>query len=118
MVERRRATICRAAGEAKIIPFCGAIRYLQPPAGMAGRNPGRVLRPIDVILLLPVIAPVTVAILLGLLGWFVAWLVVVGTLVAVNLFADAARALRNCDCNPPRCARSERLSGRAVGTDG
>ena len=49
---------------------------------------GRTIRPIDVVLLLPLIVPLVVAILLGLLGWLVAWLATVGAMVASLMCGD------------------------------
>ena len=83
--------------ESRIIPFRGAApsRPHKAPAAFA---PGaalqtRTLRPVDVLLLLPIIAPVAVMILLGLLGWFICWLAIVGLLVAAIVIADVVRAV-------------------------
>ncbi|MGH6770663.1 MAG: hypothetical protein ACRECO_16765 [Xanthobacteraceae bacterium] len=84
--------------EGQVIPFRHARNVLSPRAAVAtaeaGGSRARTLRPIDVLLLLPIIAPLVAAILLGLLGWFVAWLAVVAALVMVIVFADLVRAVQ------------------------
>ena len=57
------------------------------------RTGTRTLRPIDVLLLSPILIPVTVIVLLLLLAWFVLWLATVGSLVTVNLIGDLTSAL-------------------------
>jgi hypothetical protein len=77
--------------EAQIIPFARPPRQEGTPIVAPVRN--RTIRPIDVVLLLPLIAPAVAAILLGLLGWFVAWLAIVAALVTAIICGDLARAL-------------------------
>jgi hypothetical protein len=79
--------------EAQIIPLGRSYRRL-PVSAPGGVRVGRVIRPIDVVMLLPLIVPLVAAILLGLLGWFVAWLAIVGMLVAAIVFGDLMRSLR------------------------
>jgi hypothetical protein len=76
----------------QVIPFERSFRRLQAET-VGTRVPGRVIRPRDVVMLLPLIVPLIAAILLGLLGWFVAWLAIVGTLVAAYVFSDLMRGL-------------------------
>jgi hypothetical protein len=85
--------------EARIIPFGRGFRQLRSTP-VSARVRGRVIRPIDVLILLPLIIPLVAAILLGLLGWFVAWLVTVTTLVAAIVFRDLMRRL--VTSHPPR----------------
>jgi len=49
------------------------------------------IRPFGILLLSPLIIAVTVAILLGLLGIFVAWLLIVTVLVSAIVLSDLAR---------------------------
>src|SRR5262245_25111519 len=77
--------------EAQIIPFARPPRHEDAPIVAPVRK--RTIRPIDVVLLLPLIAPAVTAILLGLLGWFVAWLAIVAALVTAIICGDLARAL-------------------------
>jgi hypothetical protein len=79
--------------ETPVIPFGRSYRR-RPQKQGAAYDGGRVIRPLDVVILLPFIVPVVAAILLGLLSWFVAWLMIVGTLVAAIVVADLARRLR------------------------
>jgi hypothetical protein len=80
----------------RIIPFRGLqsprLHHL-PTAVVPVVARARTLRPVDILMLLPIIAPLVVAILLGLLGWFVAWLVTVGLLVTAIVVADLMRAV-------------------------
>ena len=62
-------------------------------AAVLFRTGTRTLRPIDVLLLSPILIPVTVIVLLLLLAWFVLWLATVGSLVTVNLIGDLTSAL-------------------------
>jgi hypothetical protein len=84
--------------EGRVISFRETRQYRQSRgaavAAVGGSVRARSLRPVDVVLLLPIIAPVVAAILLGLLGWFVAWLAIVGLPVASIVFADIARAIQ------------------------
>ena len=45
------------------------------------------------LLLSPILVPVTLAVLLLLLAWFVLWLATVGSLVTVNLIRDLSCAV-------------------------
>lgn len=76
--------------EAQIIPLTRRPRDGGTPSAPAG---ARTIRPVDVLLLLPLIAPLVGAILLGLLGWFVAWLAIVAALVTAIVCGDLARWL-------------------------
>jgi hypothetical protein len=81
---------------ARVIP----LRLIAPigpvDAGILFRTGTRTLRPVDVLLLSPILIPVTVIVLLLLLAWFVLWLATVGTLVTVNLIADGSYAAFWC----------------------
>jgi hypothetical protein len=98
MVERRKQTGERHGVEGRVIPFRHANGSVRPIEVLAEVTPRRArtrtLRPVDIVFLLPIIAPVAAAILLGLLGWFVAWLAVVGMLVTAIVFTDLARAVQ------------------------
>jgi hypothetical protein len=109
-VERARTGNKRPV-ENSVIPFRGADpSRLHPEARGCGPNPvrkGRTLRPVDVLLLLPVIAPITGAILLSLLGWFVCWLAIVALLVTAIVLAVFARAIL-WRVNPPAIGTGRR----------
>jgi hypothetical protein len=96
-VERHAPRREKRPFQATIIPFRGAetLRLHEAPAAFAPAAvlQTRTLRPVDVLLLLPIIAPVTVMVLLALLGWFVCWLAIVGLLVAAIVVADIVRAV-------------------------
>ncbi|HZO44887.1 MAG TPA: hypothetical protein VFB68_03290 [Xanthobacteraceae bacterium] len=62
-------------------------------AAVLFRTGTRTIRPIEAVLLSPILVPLTVVVLLLLLGWFVCWLAAVGFLVTVNLISDATRAI-------------------------
>ena len=81
--------------EARIIPFrlIGQATMRSAEAAVLFRTGTRTLRPIDVMLLSPILIPVTVIVLLLLLAWFVLWLATVGSLVTVNLIGDMSRAI-------------------------
>jgi len=81
-------------------------------AGILFRTGTRTLRPIEVMLLSPILIPVTVIVLLLLLAWFVLWLATVGTLVTANLIGDISRAAL-CSGGLLR-----RLDRRAIGYQG
>ncbi len=57
------------------------------------RTGTRTLRPIDVLLLSPILIPFTAIVLVLLLTWFVLWLATVSLLVALNLIGDAGHAV-------------------------
>jgi hypothetical protein len=65
-------------------------------AGILFRTGTRTLRPVDVLLLSPILIPLTVVVLLLLLAWFVLWLATVGTLVTANLVSDVSCAAFWC----------------------
>jgi hypothetical protein len=98
MVTRQTRAVKPQRDEGQVIPFRRSGNLLQSGELLvAAGTPharSRTLRPTDAILLLPIIAPITAAILLGLLGWFVAWLAIVGTLVTAIVVADLARAIQ------------------------
>lgn len=102
---------------AQIIPLrvVGRVTAIGPAdAGSLFRTGTRTLRPIDVMLLAPILVPVAVIVLLLLLAWFVLWLATVGTLVTVNLIIDISRAV--LWCVPGALLRS--LDRRAIGYQG
>jgi hypothetical protein len=82
-----------AAGDvAQVIPFARSYRRLQAsPQDRIGV--GWTIRPVNVVMLLPLIVPLVMTILLGLLGWLLAWLAVVGALVAAIICGDLLRGL-------------------------
>jgi hypothetical protein len=89
---------------AQIIPLHRSPRPCATPATPAART----LRPPEVVLLLPIILPLAAAILLLLLGWFVAWLTIVALLAIALVAADLSRlALR-------RMQAAERLLDRGT----
>jgi hypothetical protein len=81
--------------EARIIPFRLISRATLHSAEAAKlfRTSTRTIRPIEALLLSPILIPLTVVVLLLLLAWFVCWLAAVGFLVTVNLISDATRAV-------------------------
>lgn len=107
-----RDTTEASTRSARVIP----LRLIAPigpvDAGILFRTGTRTLRPIDVVLLSPILVPTTVVVLLLLLAWFVLWLTTVGTLVTVNLISDVS-------CAAIWCLRSGRCLGRrAIGFSG
>jgi hypothetical protein len=76
--------------EARIIPFrlIGQATLRSAEAAVLFRTGTRTIRPIEALLLSPVLIPLTVVVLLLLLAWFVLWLAAVGSLVTVNLVRD------------------------------
>jgi len=80
---------------ARIIPLrmIGQATMRSAEAAELFRTGTRTLRPIDVLLLSPILVPVTVVVLLLLLAWFVLWLATVGSLVTVNLIRDFSSAV-------------------------
>ncbi len=81
--------------EARIIPLrlIGQATVRSAEAAVLFRTGTRTLRPIDVLLLSPILVPLTVVVLLLLLAWFVLWLATVGSLVTVNLIRDLSSAV-------------------------
>jgi len=76
--------------EARIIPLrlIGQATLRPTEAAALFRTGTRTIRPIEVLLLSPILIPVTIVVLLLLLAWFVLWLMAVGSLVTVNLIRD------------------------------
>jgi hypothetical protein len=81
--------------EARIIPLrlISQATLRSAEAAVLFRTGTRTIRPIEAVLLSPILIPLTVVVLLLLLAWFVCWLAAVGFLVTVNLIGDATRAL-------------------------
>ena len=81
--------------EARIIPLrlIGQATVRSAEAAVLFRTGTRTLRPIEVMLLSPILIPVTVIVLLLLLAWFVLWLATVGSLVTINLIGDLSSAV-------------------------
>ena len=89
--------------EARIIPLRligqgavqGAMQATVRSAEAAAlfRTGTRTLRPYEVLLLSPILVPLTVVVLLLLLAWFVAWLTTVGALFTFNLIGDLSCAV-------------------------
>jgi hypothetical protein len=81
--------------EARIIPLrlIGQATLRSAEAAVLFRTGTRTIRPIEVVLLSPILVPLTVIVLLLLLAWFVCWLATVGFLVTINLIGDATRAI-------------------------
>jgi hypothetical protein len=76
--------------EARIIPLrlIGQATLRSAEAAVLFRTGTRTIRPIEALLLSPILIPLTVIVLLLLLAWFVLWLAAVGSLVTVNLIRD------------------------------
>jgi len=76
--------------EARIIPLrlIGQATLRSAEAAVLFRTGTRTIRPIEVLLLSPILVPLTIVVLLLLLAWFVLWLTAVSSLVAVNLIRD------------------------------
>ena len=81
--------------EARIIPFrlIGQATLRSAEAAVLFRTGTRTIRPIEALLLSPILIPVTVIVLLLLLAWFVCWLAAVSFLVTINLIGDVTRAI-------------------------
>lgn len=62
-------------------------------AAVLFRTGTRTLRPIEVLLLSPILVPLTIVVLLLLLAWFVLWLATVGSLFTFNLIGDLTSAI-------------------------
>ena len=95
--------------EARIIPFrlIGQATLRSAEAAVLFRTGTRTIRPIEALLLSPILIPVTVIVLLLLLAWFVLWLAAVGSLVTVNLIRD----LTSADLAPERRGAARTLTG-------
>lgn len=99
---------------AQIIPLRVVARvttFSPADAGILFRTGTRTLRPIDVMLLSPILIPLTVVVLLLLLAWFVLWLATVGALFTAHLIVDISRAVL-------WCVPGARLRSRAIGYQG
>lgn len=95
-VERHAPAGEKRPSEGTIIPFPGMgplLRHVPVALVPGSTSAAWTLRPRDVVLLLPLIIPATVLILLGLLGWFVCWLVTVTLLTVSIVVADMARSV-------------------------
>jgi hypothetical protein len=81
--------------EARIIPLrlIGQATLRSAEAAVLFRTGTRTIRPIEALMLSPILIPVTVIVLLLLLAWFVLWLAAVGSLVTVNLIRDFTSAV-------------------------
>lgn len=81
--------------EARVIPLRLIRQATIGPAEAAAlfRTGTRTIQPLEVLLLSPILVPLTAIVLLLLLAWFVLWLATVGSLVTVNLIADLSSAL-------------------------
>jgi hypothetical protein len=75
---------------ARIIPLrlIGQATLRSAEAAVLFRTGTRTIRPIEALLLSPILIPLTLIVLLLLLAWFVLWLTAVGSLVTVNLIRD------------------------------
>jgi hypothetical protein len=76
--------------EARVIPLrlISQATLRSAEAAVLFRTVTRTIRPIEALLLSPILIPLTVIVLLLLLAWFVLWLTAVGSLVTVNLIRD------------------------------
>jgi hypothetical protein len=81
--------------EARILPFrlISQATLRSAEAAVLFRTGTRTIRPIEALLLSPILVPLTVVVLLLLLAWFICWLAAVGFLVTVNLISDMTRAI-------------------------
>lgn len=81
--------------EARVIPLrlIGQATLRSAEAAALFRTGTRTIRPIEALLLSPVLIPMTIVVLLLLLAWFVLWLTAVGSLVTVNLIRDLTGAV-------------------------
>jgi hypothetical protein len=76
--------------EARVIPLrlISQATLRSAEAAVLFRTGTRTIRPVEALLLSPILIPLTVIVLLLLLAWFVLWLTAVGSLVTVNLIRD------------------------------
>ena len=77
--------------KSQVIPF-RLIEREMTPASAVFRTGTTTFRPVDILLLAPVIIPVAVIVILLLLAWFILWLATVGLLLTTILIADTVRA--------------------------
>ena len=95
MTERSMMKRPASRPEARIIPLrlISQATLRSADAAALFRTGTRTIRTIEVLLLSPILVPLTVVVLLLLLAWFVCWLAAVGFLVTVNLISDVTRAI-------------------------
>jgi hypothetical protein len=81
--------------EARVIPLrlIGRATLRSAEAAVLFRTGTRTIRPIEALLLSPILIPMTLIVLLLLLAWFVLWLAAVGSLVTLNLIRDFSSAV-------------------------
>lgn len=81
--------------EARIIPLrlIGQATLRSAEAAVLFRTGTRTIRPVEALLLSPILIPLTIVVLLLLLAWFVLWLTAVCSLVTVNLIRDLTSAV-------------------------
>jgi hypothetical protein len=90
MTEREPSEHPTQRAEARVIPLrlIGQATLRSAEAAALFRTGTRTIRPIEALLLSPILIPLTIVVLLLLLAWFVCWLLAVGFLVTVNLIRD------------------------------
>jgi hypothetical protein len=95
MTERHTTERETQPPQARVIPFrlIGQATLRSAEAAVLFRTGTRTIRPIEALLLSPILIPVTVIVLLLLLAWFVLWLAAVGSLVTFNLIGDLSSAV-------------------------
>src|SRR5262245_14101575 len=95
MTERHMSERQTEPPTARIIPLrmIGQATIRSAEAAVLFRTGTKTLRPFDVLLLSPILVPLTMIVLLLLLAWFVLWLATVGSLVTVNLLSDLSSAV-------------------------
>jgi hypothetical protein len=95
MTERNMTKRPAPLPEARIIPLrlISQATLRSAEAAVLFRTGTRTIRPIEALLLSPILVPLTVVVLLLLLAWFICWLAAVGFLVTVNLISDMTRAI-------------------------
>src|SRR5262245_45280469 len=95
MTERKPSERSTERPEARVIPLrlIGQATLRPTEAAALFRTGTRTIRPIEVLLLSPILIPLTIVVLLLLLAWFVCWLLAVGFLVSVNLIRDLTSAV-------------------------
>jgi hypothetical protein len=71
----------------------GQAKLRSAEAAALFRTGTRTIQPAEVMLLSPILIPLTAVVLLLLLAWFVLWLTAVGSLVTVNLVGDLSSAV-------------------------
>ena len=103
--------------EARIIPLrlISQATLRSAEAAVLFRTGTRTIRPIEAVLLSPILVPLTVIVLLLLLAGSCCWLAAVGLLVTVNLIRDLTRAVWRLTARC--CARLDRRRDRAPRRD-